>query len=251
MLLGTTIQELDALKSTEKEAHRRNEILAKRVASGPSKIRSTGSSSSSSSQYRFHRIEPLKHLPNPEEAVGILTKLANDPAILHVMQSHKFSVGLLTELAPDEHPNLLGLNENAGQSVRLRIRTDRYDGFRLYSEIRRVALHELTHNVWGDHDDNFKILNSQLNREVAQFEAAVREGTHTLMGSGAVHEPTAASDSSVDGLIGGTNILGGGGESSTLLTIEERRRRTVEAAMKRYEEQEKEIEDRCATSHHS
>ncbi len=107
------------------------------------------------------------------------------------MQLHTFSVGLLTELAPDEHPNLLGLNEacvfkqsrrftdnvrqNAGQSIRLRIRTDKYDGFRLYSEvsyllvshlysmvidhgripqIRRVALHELTHNVWGDHDEN-------------------------------------------------------------------------------------------------
>jgi hypothetical protein len=36
----------------------------------------------------------------------------------------------------------------------LRLRTDAYDGFRLYSEVRRVLCHELTHNVWGDHDDN-------------------------------------------------------------------------------------------------
>ena len=43
--------------------------------------------------------------------MNILTKLANDPAIRHVMALHKFSVGLLTELAPHEHPNLLGLNE--------------------------------------------------------------------------------------------------------------------------------------------
>src|SRR5260370_32421066 len=37
MLLGTTVQELNAMISTEKEAHRRNEIIARRVASGPSK----------------------------------------------------------------------------------------------------------------------------------------------------------------------------------------------------------------------
>jgi len=100
--------------------------------------------------------------------------------------------------------------------------------------------------VWGDHDDKFKTLNSQLNREVAQFEVSAREGAHTLMGSGAIYEP--ASDSIVGGLVGGTNVLGGGGGHSELLTIEERRKRTVEAAMKRFEEQEKEIEDKCATS---
>ena len=87
----------------------------------------------------------------------MLTKLANDDAILHVMNSHKFSVGLLTELAPHEHPGLLGLNVNGGQSIKLRIRTDKYDGFRSYKEIRKVLCHELAHNVWGDHDDNVSI----------------------------------------------------------------------------------------------
>ena len=70
------------------------------------------------------------------------------------MQQHKFAVGLLTELAPHEHPNLLGLNVNAGQAIKLRLRTDNYESFRLYSDIRRVLCHELTHNVWGDHDNN-------------------------------------------------------------------------------------------------
>ena len=70
------------------------------------------------------------------------------------MNSHRFSVGLLTELAPHEHPELLGLNVNGGQSIKLRIRTDRYDGFRSYRETRRVLCHELAHNVWGDHDNN-------------------------------------------------------------------------------------------------
>lgn len=73
------------------------------------------------------------------------------------MQEHKFSVGTLTELAPHEHPELLGLNKNAGEVILLRLRTDAMDGFRLYSEVRRVLCHELTHNVWGDHDDNVSI----------------------------------------------------------------------------------------------
>jgi hypothetical protein len=74
------------------------------------------------------------------------------------MQKHEFSVEVLTELAPHEHPELLGLNVNAGQAIKLRLRTDRYDGFRLYAEVRRVLCHELTHNVWGDHDNNVRVL---------------------------------------------------------------------------------------------
>jgi hypothetical protein len=35
--------------------------------------------------------------------------LSKDPAVLHVMQKHHFSLGLLTEFAPHEHPGLLGL----------------------------------------------------------------------------------------------------------------------------------------------
>ena len=70
------------------------------------------------------------------------------------MQKHHFAVGTLTELAPHEQPHLLGLNENAGQTIKLRLRTNDYEGFRLYKEVRRVLCHELTHNVWGDHDNN-------------------------------------------------------------------------------------------------
>jgi len=97
------------------------------------------------------------HLPNPDSARSLLTKLANDEAILHVMNSHRFSVGLLTELAPHEHPGLLGLNVNQGESIKLRIRTDSYDGFRSYNEIRKVLCHELAHNVWDDHDNDVSI----------------------------------------------------------------------------------------------
>lgn len=87
----------------------------------------------------------------------MLSKLAADPAILHIMQKHQFAVGVLTELAPHEQPHLLGLNVNAGQAIKLRIRTDVYDGFRLYRDIRKVLCHELAHNVWGEHDNNVSI----------------------------------------------------------------------------------------------
>jgi hypothetical protein len=118
-------------------------------------VRSTASSSSASTlSYRFHTISPLPHLPHPAEAQRLLERLASDLAIVHIMQSHQYTVGLLSELAPHEHPDKLGVNVNRGQEIRLRIRTDRYDGFRIYSEVRRVLCHELTHNVWGDHDDN-------------------------------------------------------------------------------------------------
>lgn len=67
-----------------------------------------------------------------------MLKLSNDPAIRNVMEKHRFAVGLLTELAPHEHPQLLGLNENAGQAIKLRLRTNDYDGMRTYKEVRRV-----------------------------------------------------------------------------------------------------------------
>jgi hypothetical protein len=73
---------------------------------------------------------------------------------MHVMQKHEFSVGLLTELAPHEHPELLGLNVDYGGIIKLRLRTNRYDGFRLYAELRRVLCHELAHNVFNNHGND-------------------------------------------------------------------------------------------------
>jgi hypothetical protein len=87
-----------------------------------------------------------------------------------------------------------------------------------------------------------------LNREVAQFEAAAREGAHHLNGGGSTYEPSAVADSHSHVLGGGglgeTNVLGG---SSSPVSLEERRARAVEAAMKRFKEEEQELEDRCAT----
>ena len=58
---------------------------------------------------------------------------------------------------------VLGYNVNMGQEIHLRLRTDDMRGFRVYARISRNPLHELTHNVHGPHDINFKRLCSQLN----------------------------------------------------------------------------------------
>ena len=121
------------------------------------KVGSTTRSGIAAVTYTFHRIEPLQHLPDPTSALSLLKRLSNDPAIIHIMQQHRFSVGLLTELAPHEDPTLLGLNVKAGEEIKLQLRTHVLDGFRLYADVRRVLCHELAHNVWNDHSDNVSL----------------------------------------------------------------------------------------------
>jgi len=250
-MLGSTTQELDGLRTVESEHTRVERILRERALKAPVKLRSTGpgpistfsSSSSPALQYRFHNLKALDHLPDPSSALTLLTKLSEDSAIKHIMQQHKFSVGLLTELAPHEHPGLLGLNENAGQAIKLRLRTDRYDGFRTYKEVRRVLCHELTHNVWGNHDDEFKELNLKLNREVANFESSASEGTHYLSSHGSdTYQPSSELEQEAQ-----THVLGGTGSGALSgESAEERRSRVLKATMTRLLREE-DIEHSCGT----
>ncbi|RDX51227.1 WLM-domain-containing protein [Lentinus brumalis] len=247
-LIGPTAEELGGLKAMESEHQKKERILRERAQRAHVKVRSTSSTPSADSRYTFHRIEALPHLPNPSSARDLLNKLANDPAIRHVMNKHQFAVGVLTELAPHEQPHLLGLNVNAGQAIKLRLRTDRYDGFRTYKEVRRVLCHELTHNVWGDHDNNFKELNSTLNKEVAEFERAQAAGTHFLNDPGFEAPQSALEAEAQAYVLGGSQVLGGASTSSATDSPEERRRKVLEATMNRLRKEEQELEDRCGTS---
>ncbi|KAF9224081.1 WLM-domain-containing protein [Gyrodon lividus] len=241
-MLGSTSQEVNALNATESEHQRKERIYHERALKPQVKLRSTGSSNPAVTTYVFHKTEPLDHLPKPDTALERLTRLSNDPAIRHIMQKHKFSVGVLTELAPHEHPHLLGLNVNAGQAIKLRIRTDAYDGFRPYLEVRRVLCHELAHNVWQDHDDNFKGLNSQLNREVAEFEDAEKRGTRYLSDMRGAYEPSSNPEGeTLVHIIKGTGVPLGD-------SIEDRRRRALEAATARLRKEEEELERNCGTA---
>ncbi|CCM01367.1 uncharacterized protein FIBRA_03417 [Fibroporia radiculosa] len=251
-MLGSTAEELGGMRAVEDEHSRRERIMRERAAKAHAKVRSTGASSSAaSSRYQFHHIEPLPHLPDPPSALALLQRLAADPAIRHIMQKNQLAVGALTELAPHEQPELLGLNVNAGQTIKLRIRTDRYDGFRLYKDIRKVLCHELTHNVWGDHDDSFKEMNSRLNREVAEFERSVSEGTHHLAGLGDVYAPSSEIEAEARTYLSGEGlqVLGGSSSDSMLNeTREERRIRLLDATMRRLQKEEEELEQMCGTT---
>ncbi|KAJ7262660.1 WLM-domain-containing protein [Mycena haematopus] len=242
-MVGSTLQELDSLQAKEAEERRRNRILRERALKAPVKVRSTATASTTDHLYRFHELIPLSHLPDPDSALTVLRRLSNDKAIRHVMQVHKFSVGILTELDPRERPDLLGLNINHGEEIKLRLRTDSYDGFRLYSQVRRTLCHELAHNVFGPHDNDFKELNSQLNREVAEFERAAVEGTHRLQ-AGDMYEPEALENDALT-----SHVLGGSSRSShNSDSVDERRRRMLEAALSRLQKEEEELENSCGTA---
>merc|ERR1711972_119079 len=118
--------------------------------------------------------------PSPYEAEGLLKKLATDPGIIEIMKTNHFNVGILTEMSPVEAqdrmakkgtPNmdLLGYNQNYGEMIVLRLRTDSLKGFRPYHDLINTLLHELTHNVWGPHDDKFWKLFGELKAQYMKF----------------------------------------------------------------------------------
>ncbi|CAM9409290.1 unnamed protein product [Laminaria digitata] len=56
----------------------------------------------------------------------------------------------------------MGLNQNHGQKILLRLRTDDLKGFRKVLSIRKVLFHELAHNDISEHDDSFYRLMRQV-----------------------------------------------------------------------------------------
>ena len=80
------------------------------------------------------------------------------------MEKNGWRVSVLRELHPNQR-TILGYNKNKGQEIALRLRTDDLQGFRLYSSIINVMLHELAHMIHSAHDESFHALNRQLNQE--------------------------------------------------------------------------------------
>eukprot|EP00884_Botryococcus_braunii_P021848 jgi/Botrbrau1/8347/Bobra.0046s0009.1 len=118
---------------------------------------------------------PAFAYPPPSEALRLLHRLAADPGVVAIMEKHRWTVGLLSEMPPEGKVGvspvcILGLNVNHGQEIQLRLRTDDLKGFRHYTRIRMTLCHELAHMVWGEHDNNFKALNSQLLKEVEALD---------------------------------------------------------------------------------
>lgn len=135
------------------------------------KLKTTPARRNINTPYKFGRTEALEGFSDQYKAQQILQDLANDPAILKVLAKHKWSVGALCEMFPEGYVGVsevcvMGLNQNHGEKILLRLRTDDLKGFRKILSIRSVLFHELAHNVYSDHDDNFYMLMRQIEREV-------------------------------------------------------------------------------------
>jgi len=180
--------------------------------------------------------------PTPFEAEALLKKLSTDPGIIDIMTSRKFRVGILTEMSPTEAqdrmakrgtPNvdLLGYNQNQGEMIVLRLRTDTLKGFRPYPDLINTLIHELTHNVWGPHDHNFWKLYGELKAQYMKFHRFWSHGGQSANGSSSGQFQGFAGDDTDES--GGTSSGFGkvlGGMESLPATDADRRSRATAAA---------------------
>ena len=202
------------------------------------------------SPYRFNAINTLPGLPNQERARQILESLASDTGVLAVMQKHKWTVGALCELYPEGYVGVsdvcvMGLNENHGQRILLRLRTDDMQGFRNIQSVRKVLCHELAHNVHADHDDKFYVLMRQVEREIVELDWKQSKGK-TL--SAQVVTQYSPYQSSITAIVQDNTVHKLGGATDPLLQqFIPARYLAGTAAILRLSEEEKEVEDNCAS----
>ncbi|KAI8639431.1 WLM domain-containing protein [Parasitella parasitica] len=203
-------------------------------------------------KYTFHKISVIPEFPNPDKARQLLERLRDDRGVRAIMADRKWTVGELIELTPFE-ATILGYNRNAGQLIALRLRTDDLSGFRHYDSVRKVLLHELTHNVWGDHDDNFHALNRQLNKDVVNLDWTA-QGAHRLGGRD-YYDPEDDENGYENDVLyeSGTYRLGAGSKSDSnqATTPEQQRQKLAAAALSRLtKKEEQEMDEGCGSSLH-
>ncbi|KAI7885778.1 WLM-domain-containing protein [Lichtheimia hyalospora FSU 10163] len=245
MLMGSAAQQVAKIAQLDDKLEKNRETARRFHAQRIKPAAPSTTSSSSDTRYTFHRLTVIDEFPQPERARAILEKLRDDRGIRGIMQQRKWSVGELTELTPFEK-TILGYNRNAGQLIALRLRTDDLSGFRSYNAIRKVLLHELTHNVWGEHDDNFHALNRQLNKDVVTLDWTAHGG-HALNANGAdFYEPEDINDSYTTSWQGGSYRLGGG-LKTTLSSAEARELRARAAAARLTQQEEQELDQGCGS----
>ncbi|GAB7354754.1 hypothetical protein MBLNU459_g5161t2 [Dothideomycetes sp. NU459] len=111
----------------------------------------------------FHSYEHLTGLPQPEEALKRLRKIAS--LVKPIMRKRGWQIQVLTEFMPDD-ARLLGLNINRTYKICVRLRYSHNPGtFLPIEQAVDTMLHELSHIVWGDHDANFHALWDELRGE--------------------------------------------------------------------------------------
>ncbi|KAG2219969.1 hypothetical protein INT45_002183 [Circinella minor] len=253
MLMGTPVEQV-------KEIAKLDDRLSQRQVIKPS--RPMKRSVQTSSPYTFHKISVIEEFQQPEQARKLLERLRDDRGVRAIMQQHQWSVGELTELTPFEK-TILGFNRNSGQLISIRLRTDDLSGFRHYDSIRKVLLHELTHNVWSEHDDNFHTLNRQLNKEVVSLDWTAH-GANTLSSGSSFYQPMDDDEyeDEITGVTweGGSYRLGNGtgkksmnkDSSSSVATISDvalqRELRAKAAAARLTKQEEQELDEGCGSN---
>eukprot|EP00427_Karlodinium_veneficum_P057483 CAMPEP_0169413184 /NCGR_PEP_ID=MMETSP1017-20121227/61219_1 /TAXON_ID=342587 /ORGANISM="Karlodinium micrum, Strain CCMP2283" /LENGTH=577 /DNA_ID=CAMNT_0009520579 /DNA_START=51 /DNA_END=1784 /DNA_ORIENTATION=+ len=198
--------------------------------------------------YRFNSIKAeFKYSsPSPYDAEKLLQKLATDPGIIEIMKTRQFKVGILTEMSPVEAQermakkgtpgmDLLGYNQNAGEMIVLRLRTDNTKGFRPYHDLINTLIHELTHNVWGPHDHNFWKFFGELKAQYMKFHRFWSHGGHAADSNATGQFQGFATGNEDDNSSAGFGrVLGGSSSSSAEIsapqTEEDRRERAKLAA---------------------
>ncbi|GMG13361.1 unnamed protein product [[Candida] boidinii] len=102
---------------------------------------------------KIGKIASLTKMSDKDKALDILHEISLKVA--PIMRKHNFQVGLLCEFYPKDN-RLLGLNINKGSKICIRLRYPNNNSLFLpMSELIGTMLHELTHNLFGPHDDKF------------------------------------------------------------------------------------------------
>ena len=142
----------------------------------------------------------------------------------------------------------MGLNQNKGQKILLRLRTDDLKGFRKILSIRKVLFHELAHNEISEHDGQFFQLMRQVESECNDLDWTKDGNTLGGVDGNSAHNFGSELGESSP-YQGGTYRLGGdmstmphSSSSTQPLSIRELAAR---AAMMRLSTEEEEIQQAC------
>lgn len=138
---------------------------------GPSGVRRSYASQLKETESLFNSYEHLQGLPRSDTALDMLRRVAS--LVKPIMRKRSWKVQILAEFLPPEQ-NLLGLNINRGYKICIRLRYhNNPDLFLPVEQVVDTMLHELSHNVWGEHDSNFHRLWDELRDE---HETLLRKG---------------------------------------------------------------------------
>lgn len=138
---------------------------------GPQGVQRSYASSLQEHEPLFNSYEHLQGLPRGDDALIVLRRVAS--LVKPIMRKRGWKVQILAEFLPPE-ANLLGLNINKGFKICVRLRYhNNPDLFLPLEQVVDTMLHELSHNVFGEHDAKFHRLWDELRDE---WETLIRKG---------------------------------------------------------------------------